>query len=1526
MTEYSQRLLINYQQDLQRQNNEQFGDEDKSTLERKYLIPQDQNDAGWWDRQWGRLSTFAAAPGDEQVKTLWKQFTTDIGENFERGLTASGYDYLIAANNSADYVATKLGLDYDERANWMAAMAEKAKQMPITATSEEWDDQLFYMAGHLFPDAVMALTGGGVAGALVKRGASAVSWGKKHADLASFIGTVFGDTATNVTTEMAHEAGRAELEGREAQYADTAQDALAMSALMSVTARSAKVLGLNRKTTAGLTGGVMFSAAKFSGADSDEAAAQSIMGAMFGFGAANGKAGAVDVLKWVKARKQMDLPITLASYVQEFRPVLYEKVFIDEVAQSKLRLESSRSDLNPRKFSPKDKLLWKMQEKSTTTTPEGDKIVDLWGYSDNDLVRHMATYVDEQGALKSPGLPIRLRAGAEHADSLRNAKMFLDAVNEQNKVWLQDHPTYKSLYNQHHKWEPRPYPTRIGAGLKRAVPESRSKDAVVPMTEDGYVARHGKKGLHLHELSQREALELFGTKNPADNTVTNKKIKEMHERNVRNAAISFIDGEKSSYPYRNALIDYNMIAEYGYIHRRNQFAQVLKNDARITDRTEDYLQTVRASKERAKVMLEFADASSKQNILDVAYKMFVASEGRLYNTLEKDPALIPARNAHMRRYLNRDKTSLVFEELDRTVFGDLDPQYRELMDSYFKMRTELDFALRRSAWPNVHKQIWPSSKNISGAEAEKILETILLKVDDRAGGRAAFLDKVEYVQKAMKDVFKEADDKKMLPKGTFDRLSDFFYLPTKLHQQLLDDTFLFKIGAKNDPSANSFKQLMDNLKKSADDEQLVDLEYLSKDYIAAFKGLIVKNDFLREMAKLEGKSDFISLTKPQRIPGAPSRPPFIEYTFIENGKPKSVWIDSNIATHIESDLSKAWDNTQRGRHLAAWLSGAHTVRLSAVGLNFFFGALTHSLDVLHLFTHHRALSSFVPKLTLDFTLYNNTRGALPFIQNFASAWKKGDLFKKYVEEDGVTATMASQITQHELIKKMRHGFVYKDTSKSMADYYNKAIEGIAKFNHVMEVATRMTEGDMLFSTGKFATKADANIESLRRINYYRRGSVLRHIDYVLPFINSTSQYLASNISEFKTAKGAARATVVMSQLVGGLALHRYFAEQDHPEFMKDVPWEARTRYWIIPTHMTRINHNTNTLEKVYIKIKKNYHPIFGILDAMAMLTMDKYLYGDIPPLSAWELAYDTIRVSTPTEVQNMIPPAFQLADIIAHNRNQGGYDIYRGKPVLPEHEINTGLTGGRETHANAIAASEKLNNTIQWTADLFGSEDVRPISPARLQESYGAYFADNPLSYFVGETILEGANTDKSMNQTRTDQALKYTKGLGANIFGTTKPGWAAYERGQKLVEKSNSREYVAVDRKIERHLMDYHLGDIKWNQLITRSIDSVGTDSDYIQTVIKRIAGNKDSLLYFRKLRDVYGEDEAMQWYGNFTWWHKMTEMKDPELRAEYYFDRWEDTPKLHKKNLERLAIIYGLYKNPQTVKYVRKLKAQSN
>ena len=1488
-------------------------------------FPEKPQEYGYWFRNWPRFSAALAMPGDEVARTAWKQ-VMEIPENFKRGLRKSRYDYQQAAQNIVIDIADRMGLDFDARKDFLGASQARLKQMPLHSTSQDWEDQLFYLIGHYIPDTALAVIGGGVMGKFVGSGAKAAKMGQGYANMAAFVGTVMGDTAVNIASEMAHEAGDAQLEGREARYAERGGEAAAMSLLMSFTGRVGQALQFNRKTNALLTGGVMGGVSALHGGDGDTVLAHSILGGMFGLFTGTGRAGYSDINKWIKARRERELPVSFAHYVQEFAPDTYKRLFVDEVNLDRLRYERSAESINPRMLGPKDKLLWNLQRTMLTETPEGTKIMDIWGYSDNQLVKTMADYAEMRGTLrvKDAG-SLKHIEGQPREIAERNAKTFIDAVNTVNKEYLKENPNYRSLY-EYYEW---PVPKRAEKPLVRAISKERHQKEIqnaqqplselarnIPMSAEGYVAyatsKGKKKGLFLHQLSRSQALELFGTKTP--NSRTNSRIEQLHKDTVVRSAEGFETANKETWPALNALIEYNMIPEYGWIHTREKFAQVLKGDETINKLGEQYLTKVRESGVKAKIALDEIDVKVKQGWLEEGYKAFVDPSGRMYNFLEKadHPAAIKARNAHMRRYVQDDRLSLLNEELDLAVWGDIDPNYHNLLSAYYVLRTETDFALRRSAskrepLKGVNREVWPGNE-IPGLTAEKIpymLDTFLTQADDFTQGREGILRRVDHVKSTYKTILDKLHKKGMIRTSTYDKIKDFYYLPQRSIVELERDAFIYKIGARKNPAVSSYKELIKDLKTRSVEDRYVDLEFLTKNYVSLHEHLMTQNDFIRSVADMADHVDFVSKTKPTVL-GKPKLT-FLEYNYIRDGEQASIWVEGNLAQFMESGNISNWDQVGNIKQAMAWVAGAHTVRLSAVGLNIFFAPVTHSLDVAHIFTHHPSLSWNVPKLFYDFEIYNKERGALPFIQNVKSALFKDKTYKQYLEDDGVTATLISQVAQQELIKKAKtKGLVPEKATEGVANYYNRFLEAFSKFNHVMEVATRMTEGDMLMSTGKFKTKSDANLESLRRINYYRRGKWLRHVDFAIPFSNAAAQYLASNLSELKPGKSVShnrmRALAVMAQLAAGIGLMRMWSEETHPGFHKKIPWDMRRRYWTIPTSMTRINNKTGNVDGVYLAIKKNYNPIFGIMDGMVDLWQDYAYYGKegLPPINVIRSFYDTIKVSTPVELRSIVPPALNALTIATFGYDLSGRRTYKHEARHAEHEINSSLTGGKETAAWAVEMGELFK-----------------ASPAKIEGVADTYFARNPLTYMIGDTLFP---EDSVIQQTAVDQLLK-TAGSRL-IFKSTREGWADFERSQNFIEQGNSRVYENVTQYIENSINRYRNLEINYNQLYTEAISAVGVNPEYQAKVVKRLKREKKAFEYFKSiLKMASTEEEIHDVYdnlGNWTFWNQMSKMYDEDSKAEYYFDKWLETDPPWRKLLDQMAGSYGY----RTGLFERKLK----
>ena len=116
----------------------------------------------------------------------------------------------------------------------------------------------------------------------------------------------------------------------------------------------------------------------------------------------------------------------------------------------------------------------------------------------------------------------------------------------------------------------------------------------------------------------------------------------------------------------------------------------------------------------------------------------------------------------------------------------------------------------------------------------------------------------------------------------------------------------------------------------------------------------------------------------------------------------------------------------------------------------------------------------------------------------------------------------------------------------------------------------------------------------------------------------------------------------------------------------------------------------------YFKIKKAYNPFFMLANAATELSLDLLYYGEkgLPPKETVELFYDALKVATPVELQNNIPPIGKVLLAYTGNVDFSGRKIYKGPAVQDRDEINTELMGGNRTHNASIATGRLLEYNI----------------------------------------------------------------------------------------------------------------------------------------------------------------------------------------------------------------------------------------
>ena len=1480
-------------------------EQEMSAFERALLTESPQDDGpGWISRNWDRLAFKNAKPGDSMAQSLWKE-GSEAGSSFMAGLARGGYTYATAAKNSAEYIADKAGLQFDAKENFLAAAQNKFQNMQMEPTTEEWEDQLFYLLGQLAPDVATLVAGGGILGAGLSLGVRAVGFSKSAAGIATILGRITGDVAINTTQVLAHEAAQAELDGREAEYGRAGKDALVMAALMSTTGRAAKAFGLSRKSTAILTGTTLGGATSLYYEDDDPAKkdavfANGVLGAMFGLAIPQtSRVGSADIQAWVKLRKQAaNVPKTITewtqAYVKEFAPKTHEKVFEHEPKREEKLYRGHWNDAEH--MSPKDEFLLFLSQASKK---------NVFGYSDANIIQLIAeTSTDHQlGAYKlvtdpsnptAPGggrqQPFEIRTGTDKAMQLKEAKVLMDAMNETDSVWRKDHPSYESRVGQPDTSKAGPqYQTRLN--LKKTKEGSKQRKEGILATD----ADKKNQKLQAHELSWKEYSALEGD---------TPQTKELHKKAVIDAGNKYDPaerGKKKSWPNKGALIEHELWDDFSYIHSRpkggfkNQGAA--ETGRALANRTKE---TMQSNAQEAHDAVRKVLAENQPGWIDTVYKWLVDPGGRILNTLE-ERGMVPVRNALQLQSLKKGKVEQKLRELDEGLdFWRMSSDEDNTIASYIFLNAEVDNVKRLGHDPAVARNIEQRPEVIGPALAALREDAARLP-----GGWEGMQKKITMVENVFADMFEIMADAGLVGKKTYEILKDYKYVPMKTITEAMKkyQKYILQVQKKNGKLDVVDNAIHDLAQDASLKGKHTNLESLMKEHISTVYSLVAKNELFSEMVKID--SDLWTQKKPGKRLGESEDPDvnYTEHTYMKDGEPTPIWIENKISSLLDAKADAGFDPKMKA--VLRFISGVQPIQVTAVAVNPVFAVATHPLDLWSIAQHHQSLPS-VPTIIKDMYIHNSVTGAVPMIQNFRHAFNRDDVYKKYLENDGVVSTIVSHINSDEMFKTSIDKIERGKASQKFKRTWNKSLGILGKFGHTMEIAMRMTETDMLVKTGKFTPKEAAH-ESLRRLNYNRKGQLMTIVDTFIPFANAQAQILASQFSEVKNRKAIKRTASTIAQLTAGLTITRIAIEENFPGYMKDIPWETRMRYWIIPTGAKEIDHKSKQTENTYFKIKKAYNPLFMIVNAGQEIALDLYYYGKdgLPPGDTFQLWYDALKVASPVELQNNIPPVIKMMLAWTANSDASGRDVYKGPTVQARDEINTELYGGKPTQGGAIA----LGN-------------ITGLSPAKLEQSYNSYVAQNPISWVVGSFI----DTPQYASQSAMSEILK-TPGL-RTITGRTNKKWAEYEAGLIAQKVAGSSVYHSYHKKILPYLSRFYKRDIGRKEF-ANSIkglikDAKPADKIKMEAMMSREIKSHaflDALL--KKFPGDAGNEIVYDNIQNYAFWTELNKINDPEVRAEYYYDRmWEIDDPFWQKQFGKMAAVRGLFQDRFFAAAYRKLK----
>jgi len=1092
---------------------------------------------------------------------------------------------------------------------------------------------------------------------------------------------------------------------------------------------------------------------------------------------------------------------------------------------------------------------------------------------------------EQKGVEGARAKPFEIVTGVNRAESLKHAKVLMDAMNQTDAAFMKDHPDYKPRVEQAHTppyYEPKEKLTRTKDGSKER------EAGIIAKDKDG-------RPLQAHELSWGEFKALEG------DTPINR---EFHLNEIKRAATAYDPKArgKKTWPNKGAIIEHNLWDQYGFIHARPKKGfttqPAAKTGRQIADKArQNVMDNHLEASMRVKGVLEKSGVSG----LDKVYKWLVDPAGRLFNELEQR-GMLPVRNALQLQSLKKGKVQTKLDEVEGQLdFFRMSKEEDSILTAYVLLSSELDAVKRKGHEKNPIDRGLPQ-------RPEQIHDALRMLRDDadkelgHLGGWDKLKDKVKYVEDMFAEMFEELHRSGVVGKKTYDILKDYKYTPQKTIKEAVSryEDHILKRGKKQG-DLDVTDTVLKDLSADADLKgRHTNLEALMSEHIAYVYSLTAKNQLFAEMAKMP--SEFWSFEKPIRMGGEDLN--FVKHEYMKDGVETPVWVEKRISTLLEAKGDRMLGGDL---HTALRMaSGVHPIQMSAVATNPFFAIFTHPLDLWSIATHHQALPKFVPTIVKDMYVYNNQTGAFPMIQNFAHAWRKDDVYKKYVENDGTISTIVSSVSAQEMIRRSTNMMDKTKMTERFKRGWNQSIITLGRFGHTMEVAMRMTETDMLVKTGKYTSKEAAH-ESLRRLNYNRRGEFMHVLDSVIPFANAQAQILASQMSEIKTVKGALRTASTISQLTLGIALTRVLIEEHFPGYMKDVPWDARMRYWIIPTGAKEIDHKSGQEVQHYFKIKKAYNPFFMLANGAAELGLDYLYYGPegLPPKDTIELFMDAVAVATPIELQNNIPPIGKVLLAYTGNVDFSGRKVYRGPEVEARDEINTELMGGNRTHNASIAVGNLLS-----------------MSPARLQAATDSFVARNPLTWFAGSFVEVPPEASVSAMT-----GIIKTAGL-RGMIGSTNKKWAEYESGLVAMKEAGSSMYHEYHSKVLKPLAQLYKKDIGRKEFLNQVKALLKDAKPSIKLKMIGMAQREiKAKAFIDSLLKKYPAELVYDYMQPYAFWLILARVNAPEYRAKMYYDRMSEIDDPYwAKQFKRMAATRGLFQDRFFAAEYRKLEQRGD
>jgi hypothetical protein len=441
--------------------------------------------------------------------------------------------------------------------------------------------------------------------------------------------------------------------------------------------------------------------------------------------------------------------------------------------------------------------------------------------------------------------------------------------------------------------------------------------------------------------------------------------------------------------------------------------------------------------------------------------------------------------------------------------------------------------------------------------------------------------------------------------------------------------------------------------------------------------------------------------------------------------------------------------------------------------------------------------------------------------------RKG-LFERYINAGGGFNTLTYQ---GRVTDKIRGPLRHFQEVMGFAGEFSETWTRLALFNRALK-------------NGK--TDAEAAFIARNYLDFSQGGDVAKAVDRFIPYFNASIQ---GSRGIFRTAINKPALFAFKSAQIMGLSAALYHLwKEEYPEAYDDVSERDKINSWLFPLPISFLDREGNR-RWAYYKVAKDQGQ--RVIATFAENIMKKHR-GEEFDIGAITTALEDLLPIVPT---GLMPPTMDA--IVGYIANK---DFFRNKDIWTREPVRSELEKTRFTPDVFVTVGEKTG-----------------LSPVRLQYATQQLFTHGNIW-----TSAAGYGYNKIFGSTDKETSDKAQKHLWERIskmpfarrfIATTNPANRQKNLIKQAVLADNSRKYVLkmdIDNLTRDLLEARKTGDAtqEAQDLISFSNTLSERDKEFMERRVERLI-------------KLEGIDDPGYWF-------RLSEIKDPRMRALVYMNRW--------------------------------------